>query len=97
MFLAGIKFGIGFWLSSYVAIVLIMVASYLISYVGSHFDKAQKGVATLRRFRAKDILWVSAPESDLEIEHSGFEKRPVVKTVIRWRDSGSRKEPQYRN
>lgn len=98
MFLAGIKFGLGFWLATVVFAALAMSVVFVISYISRFLEKRRKQDPKPRGARAENILWASGPEAQF-ISGDGFRHKASIRTVVTWRDRdgrvGRRKDPHY--
>ncbi len=96
MFVAGIKFGIGFWLATITAVAVAMLVPTLVSYVGRCFPK-RKSYPKLTRTGASYMLWTRAPES---VHRGDGTQIFSFRTTVRWGDRNRhedrRKEPHYR-
>jgi len=99
MVMAGMKFGIGFWLGAVALVMLVTLLRSLASCVGRYLDKLRKRRPKADRSRVGDMLWTREPK--FAPHEYGTIQVFSFRTVVTWRDrdrrAGRRKEPQYRH
>jgi hypothetical protein len=98
MLLAGIKFGIGFWMGTSAVMAAVFLLVVITDQIQKHRTRHEENPLKSGRRRLKHALWMSAPEPEREVRDVGG--KVVFRTVILWRDADQRerrrKEPQYR-
>ncbi len=95
MFMAGIKFGNGYWLGTMVLVALVASLIGLASHARRCFER-RKSYPKSSRTKAGYLLWTKGPES---IHHDDDRSRHIsLRTTVRWggRRVEPRKEPHYR-
>lgn len=102
MFLAGIKFGMGFCIGMMVcATAAVLLPVYLGDWIHRYRSRSRKDVPKSGRDRLQEALWTDAPEPELKVRDIGSNQRVFVRSVITWgeRDERDRrrKEPHYRH
>ncbi len=102
MILAGLEFGMGFWIGTILcAMAAVFLPVYLGDWMERHRARNRKDIPKSGRERFQEALWQSAPEPELQVKDFGSGQRVFVRTVITWgeRDERDRrrKEPHYRH
>ncbi len=99
MFLAGIKFGIGFWIGTVAVTLAVMSLVALADQIQRYRTvRAESRKSGRRRLEEALAARSSAPKPATEFRDE--DGRAVFRTVILWRDADEperrRKEPHYR-
>ncbi len=102
MFLAGLEFGMGFWIST---MIFASAAIFIPCFSETGWSVVEPETARIFRSRAgrglQEALWMSAPEPELRVKDAGPGQRVFVRTVITWGGTDDqeirRKEPHYRH